>query len=309
MDCLYSASSNNFLKEELPELNLYEQVLFCLKKEINGEKREYVPLKKEEWLKLCQEYVDQPDYGKQYDYVTNPRLWTMNYERKGGGFLSDFQWLKKKDEKLFEKLFTVPFIMQFLEEIELHMSHYDARRDKLVKWISQIVKLTENDFWEHTEKWQKFQGFKAGYHLSREELRILKDMKKYYDLEFVPDMKNRVHKKYVEELLMKMSIASNMGSLGNTAWELEMMNDYKENILEMFSAIKGFKGMKMTTFPGLMEELIKDGDKEVIHMALMKNFISLEMIKKSIDCSWKEGKSELIPLFLLKKHGEWPEEE
>lgn len=309
MECLYNASPNNFFKENLPELNLYEQVLFCLKKEAESEIQEYVPLKKEEWLKLCQEYVYQPDFGKQYDYVTNPKLWGLNYERKSGSFISNFQWLKKKDGKLFEELFTIPFTMQFLEEIVLHMSNFDAEKEKTVKWISQIVQLTERDFWEHIEKWQKFQGFKVGYHLSEEELQLLKEMKKYLDVEIVPDMKNRVHKKYVEELMIKTQIASNIYSYGNDNWELDFDNEYKKTILEMFSVIKGFKGMKMTTFPGLMEALIREGDKEVIHMALIKNFISIGMIKKSIDCAWKEKKSELIPLFLLKKYGEWPEEE
>ena len=300
-------SMDEFLMPELPKVNLYEQVLFreIDRKEESGS--EYIPLDRTKWVAACKEYAELPDFLKKFDYVTNFRLWNVNRQGKCVEIMKDFEWLKKKEPELFEKIFTVSFAMQLLYEISISSGDCKKNKQKLIWWIGQNVmeEVSGDDFWNYIEKWQEFQGIKQNnFFAGKLELDFVKNWKACFGVKLKIDFNQKVQRKYIEDLFEKMGIlVSCLGFGGTDAWQLSM--DYKTNFMNVFSEFEGFQGNRMFYFQNLIEELLKDGDKEVIHKALAKNFISQDMVKKCMNIVWKEEKYELAPMMILKQYGEW----
>jgi hypothetical protein len=59
----------------------------------------------------------------------------------------------------------------------------------------------------------------------------------------------------------------------------------------------------------ILDDFMDTTDRELMYMALKKNFITVGLTDEAIDWAIDRKKLELIPLLILKKHGEWPEEE
>ena len=300
----------NLLLPELPDVTLYEKVIFRKTNEGAVGTKSYITLERRKWVEACREYAQLPEVMKKFDYVTDFRLWHLSKRGKCIDIIKDYEWLKRKEPELFEQIFTLPFVMQLLYEISVYNGESDANKQKVIQWIAQNTseKVTQKDFWDYIKKWQEFQGIKQNTIFDKRlELDFVKNWKKCFGLELSIDLNQKVQKKYIEELFEKMSVLVTLNGFGfgsTDIWQLSM--DYKSNLMDLFSEFTGFQGNRMSYFQNLIEELLKEGDKEVIRKALEKNFISQEMVKKCMDLTWKAEKYELIPLLILKKYdGEW----
>lgn len=300
------ADLDEFLMPELPKVNLYEKVLF--RETDSGEKaaEEYILLDRTKWVEVCKEYAELPDFMKHLDYVTNCRLWHLSEHGKCLDIIKDYEWLKKKEPELFKKIFTVSFAMQLLYEASITSGDCERNKQKLICWIAQNMptEITQTDFWSYIEKWQEFQGIKqSNFFAGKLEFNFVKNWKRCFGLELEIDLKQKVQRKYIEELFEKMSImvsCPGFGFGGTDAWQLPM--DYKTNFMNLLSEFESFQGNRMPYFQNFIEELVREGDKEVLHKALVKNFISRDMVKKCMEIIWKTEKYDLVPMFILKKY-------
>ena len=191
--------------------------------------------------------------------------------------------LKKKRPDLFHEIFDKDFVMKLIVEIGINGSENETDWESVKlfnKWIRDNLKdqVTEEDVWNSFLLLDKIGTKELICYIAL--WRCCFQKKVFVDLEKNPKL-----------IQFFTSIRY---------WEIPI-----ERKKRLFRVISGVKGSTKE----ILDDFMDTTDRELMYMALKKNFITVGLADEAIDWAIDRKKLELIPLLILKKHGEWPEEE
>ena len=191
--------------------------------------------------------------------------------------------LKKKRPDLFHEIFDKDFVMKLIVEIGINGSENETDWESVKlfnKWIRDNLKdqVTEEDVWNSFLLLDKIGTKELICYIAL--WRCCFQKKVFVDLEKNPKL-----------IQFFTSIRY---------WEIPI-----ERKKRLFRVISGVKGSTKE----ILDDFMDTTDRELMYLALKKNFITVGLTDEAIDWAIDRKKLELIPLLILKKHGEWPEEE
>lgn len=277
------------------ERNLFENMFV---REYVNENNEIERIKEDDdWLELWHDYADLSIEAKEECCFENIFLGETTICKT---ILSNLRKLEKKDPELLACVLDVRLACQILREvsfIEENYSNCSKYLTEIIIWVQKNLNtsVTQEDFWENLKRWAENKMYLRLYHLHG-FVAFLKLWKVCFKKNIDVDAKDVFQKELILHLVEE--------ALNEDILFFE--KNPKDNVMSVLCLFDSFNGFKRSISPNILENMIRECSKEVICLALQKNFLPVEIMKTAIEHAMTEERFELIPLFLLKKYGEWP---
>ena len=252
----------------------------------------------EHMLELWRAYVEIDD--------ENRVVWEFNFQmfdwKDIKGILTNLEKIKAADEALFAKLFTGNLVSCLLYEIERIPKKILSKRNQetLAKWIQKhkTEEFSCEDFWK-VVKYHSKKNDAGTEHLiiDNTTLKFSCLWKKCCKKPIYLSMKDPMQK---ETFLF---CTMNTDNVYSSSLTLEFWGYHL--LLKICDGILGLEDLAKDNH---LLALIENDNKELLYESLRKNFVNKEMAMYRLEDVLEKGRYELIPLLLLKCHGEWPEE-
>lgn len=289
------------------EPNRIEMMLFKEKLEKNDLDWKFVECPTKEWIALWDEYSKEDKKERSKWRLENKFITSV---KKGEQVLKNLNTLKKVNPELFQKCFDKEFILTFMcEFIKSYVIELDPKSEQpLKKKLISFVKKNLQEAIDETDMWEKI----------KQELYEPRGVMQFWEMPEIvcfitlwkTCLKKEVHVDLTKRIYLKKVIC-NCWPMMDESWQEQSF--FKERFMRLLQAIDGFRGCEKYFLEeadkGHLEEFVKFADQELMYEALMKNFINLRLVNKTIELAAKKEKLDLIPLLILKKNGEWPEDE
>lgn len=261
----------------------------------NKENKTYYDL--EHLLELWRKYVEIDE--------ENQVVWEFNFQmfqwKDIKGILENLEKIKMADEALFAKLFTGNLVSCLLYEIERLPKEILTKRNKefLAKWIqkNKVGEFSDRDFWK-VVKYHTLTNNEGMERLAMDNttLKYSYLWKRCCKKPIYLSMKESVHRETYQFCTL------NAEELCLNSYMLEFVG--LPLLLKICDGILGMEGFSKDNH---LIALIEDDNKELLYECLRKNFVNKRMAKNRLEYAMENQRYDLIPLLLLKCHGEWPE--
>ena len=249
----------------------------------------------DEWISMWEDFANLKKWERALWQVESTEIFKQRDIFKS--VLSNLKMLKKNREDLFDEIFEKGFVTKLLFEMGKNVCNMECNKKSvkaLINWISKNLTepIMEEDFWEIIRDTCLFEDYTlfdlanfAGLWSSCFKEKIVVDFVK------IPEL--------ITFLFVRVS-------------EMDNAEIFLEEMKFFLYVVDGIRGNKMLLGKDMEDfkiKFIEWADEELMYMALKKNFIGMDVIKRIIDCAVKQNRCDLLPLLILKKNGEWPEEE
>lgn len=289
--------------------NKIEMMLFK-EKHVKDENRDVIEeCPTEEWIALWEDFSKEDKNERSLWRFQNPPFKFFD------NTFNNLMNLKKMRPDIFLEIFDKNFVMNLITEFIKHKEIlYGCTRDGIEEWnnLSRVEKFIsfvhenlkenceEKDMWEKLD--QELLVPQASLYWQAHEIGGLIMLwkqcfqkKAYLDLTKMIEPKTAIFR----------------------SWPFRGYDVDSQLFTALFipfvKAVDGFKGCEKYFSEGLgirhLKEFTKFAEQELMYEALKKNFINLQLIDEVMELAEKEGRLDLIPLLMLKKNGQWPEDE
>lgn len=290
------------IEDETVDLSIMEHLLYAhyLEEDDDYERIKIVPYEREEWLDLWRKYSQLDEQNQAIWAFKNPiESWEQIDQ-----IMNNIEELKSMDKELFEKVFTSNFITCFLYEIfaardGINWRYEDKKKRQIVKWIrkNRVHELKQEDIWRVLKQFR----LEAETYLPR--IRFDDTLVRFSQvwracgetpihLSLNDDIQINTFRLHTED----MSKTIVFGVLEEEA--VNMLLDFCDGIIHN-------RKQKNEAF---LECLLSGGNKELLYRCLKKNVINQKTAKAGFGYAMEQKKYDVIPLLMLKTHGEWKEE-
>ena len=291
--------------------NRMEMMLFKKKQVWDNGNDVIVECPTEEWIALWESYTKEDRKVRSTWRLSNYSFYNIKaYDE----MISNLKKIKKLRPDIFREIFEKEFVMGLMcELVKSQMFVFDGKwnRPLDVQKFVTFVKKNLKETCEETDMWGKLNQEIFGNDVKMIMMWDVKELvsfitlwkhcflqKVYIDLTKMFDLKNAILQSFlVFDVVRK----------GQETF------DQKNRFMLFLQTIDGFKDCEKYFLEGYdicyLEDFVKLADQELMYVALKKNFINLCLVNKVIELAAKEEKLDLMPLLILKKNGEWPEEE
>lgn len=282
-------------EDEVMEFSTIEHLLYGYYYEdiddiiFNKENKTYYST--EELLELWRKYVELDE--------KNQVVWELNFQlcqwEDIKDIMKNLEAVKAADKELFAKLFTGNLVSCLLYEIvrDENLNLTKKEQEALFKWIR---KHKEQEF-EQKDFWRVLK-----YHTKQKN-----SMANYYDVDKI----SVEYSHWWRQCCQKPIYLSTQDPMQWNTFE-HCADSY--GVLSAFYFIRmllqmcdGMVGKYKYVKDDYLLQMIQENDKELLYECLQKNFVSKEMVKNRMDDVLENQCYDMIPLLLLKCHGEWPE--
>lgn len=251
----------------------------------------------EQLLELWRKYVEIDE--------ENQVVWEFKFQMFDWndikGILANLEKIKMADEALFSKLFTGNLVSCLLYEITRIPKEILNKRNKeyLAKWIQnhKVGEFSYENFWKVVRHhMQNKNDAMDRFNIDNTTLRYSYLWKQCCKKPIYLSMKEHMHKQTYQFCTLNTDDVY-LNSLNLDFVGLNLL-------LKICDGVLGLEGFSKDNH---LAEIIETDNKELLYECLKKNFVTKRMAKNRLEDALEKQRYDLIPLLLLKCHGEWPE--
>ena len=275
------------------DMDIMDQLLYMhyIENDCDRENCKRVFFSEEEWLTKWREYVES---DKGIDRLWRLRVYIGDWDDVRG-ILKRLEFINKKEPELFHELFTGNFVSCLLFNLVFNGIEIKLNKRKittLAKWIQKhkVQEFSQDDFWRVVQEyWQDMFHPFAKATIQYSQLWRACCQKPIYI-----SMKKPIQKK-VFDVFRKNEIEN--------AKTYFVFSEYYDGwILDFCDRVNDNEKIKDNV---LVELLLNLNNVELIYKFLKKNIITAKLAKDGLKKAVADGKSDLIPMLMLKMNGEW----
>jgi hypothetical protein len=216
--------------------------------------------------------------------------------------------IKENDEKLFSELFNSNFVSCFLKAIVILQytdpvttKTLEKRFKKLALWVQnhKVGEFSQDDFWRAVVHVMHRKWGHDSINLDEELMSYSRLWRLCCRKPIYISLKNSAQSSLYVRIMNGMS---------GFAFGISGMLEEMEQLLDFCDGVVEHDGLSSNSKKSLLNEHIAEKNKELFYKCLKKNFFSENDTTYALTKAMEEKAYELIPMLLLKKYGEWPEQ-
>lgn len=277
------------------DMSIMEHLLYAqyYQESDDAEYLEVMDYEKEEWLELWRKYVELDE--------KNNVVWKFNGKISGWNvverILRMLEQLKAEDKEVFQKAFTGNFISCLLLEISQDLTLNEPQISRLADWIQKhkSKKFDQQDFWRVLKHFYR--------NNTPDSIFVTTELSRYSRLWRTCTLKPIFIS--MKDEIQKNTFIYYTGYSSDRVYFNYLEDQNIDMLLDFCDGVVHYERYNNQAWVNL---LLQEGNKEMLYACFKKNFINKRMAQNALDTDSANKQCDLVPLLMLKAHGEWPEE-